>query len=153
MTSFNDYKHYYLNYVDRLLGIREQEFDCMTISPEERVLFFNYLLGTKTVLMIAFIESNFLTRSQMKSLRKFEEVDGIPSNIHQPLLSCFIYIRDCIAHNPKLILLPSGTNTSGFVRAINEGKFNYAKIDGASIIIDERAIQKLHLTIRGFFNI
>ncbi len=153
MISFEDYKHYYLHYVNRVLGVREQEFDCTESSEEEKELFFNYATGTKILLMVAFIESNFLTSSQMKRLRKFEVIDEIPNNIHQSLLSSFIYIRDCVAHNPRIVLLSSGHNTDEFLRIINEGKFKYAKIQDTNIIVNEGAIHYLHLTVRKFFEL
>ena len=153
MTPFEDYKHYYSRYIDSLLGIREQEFDCMDITNEEKKLFANYMTGTKISLMIAFIESNFINNRQMRDLRKFNEIEGIPNDIHQSLLSCFIYIRDCIAHNPRLILLSPGDNTDNFVRILNEGGFNFATIRGENITIDNSAIHHLHLTIRRFYNL
>jgi hypothetical protein len=103
--------------------------------------------------MIAFIESNFLSKSQMKSLRKFEEIGGIPNSINQYTLSCFIYLRDAIAHNPRVELLPSGCNTDAFVRAVNEHKFNFAKIEDPVIQIDDRAIHHLHLMVRKFYGL
>ncbi len=153
MISFEDYKYHYNNYINRVLGVREQEFDIMNLSEEDKKLFFNYVTGTKILLMVAFIESNFLTSSQMKKLRKFEIIDGIPNNIHQSFLSSFIYIRDCIAHNPRIELLPSGHNTDEFLRIINEGKFHFAKIQDTNIIINEGIIHHLHLTVRKFFGL
>lgn len=150
MIPFEDYKYYYNRYINCVLGVREQEFSIMNVSEEEKRNFFNYATGTKLLLMVAFIESNFLTSSQMKKLRKFEEIDGIPDNIHQSLLSSFIYIRDCIAHNPRIELLPSGQNTDEFLKIIEEG-FHFAEIQDTSIIIKEDAIHYLHLTIRKFF--
>lgn len=153
MIAFQEYKYYYNRYINSLLGVREQEFDTMDISEAEKRNFFNYATGTKVLLMVAFIESNFLTSSQMKKLRKFEEIEGIPDNIHQSLLSSFIYIRDCIAHNPRIELLPSGQNTDEFLKIINEGKFHFVKIQGTSIILNEDVIQHLHLTVRDFFEV
>ena len=130
-----------------------KKLDSMDITNEEKELFVSYMLGTKISLMIAFIESNFIDTTQMKVLRKFKKIEGIPSDIHQSLLSCFIYIRDCIAHNPKLILLSPGDNTDNFVRILNEGGFNFATIKGEEITIDSGAIHHLHLTIRRFYNL
>ena len=62
MINFEDYKKYYLRYIDRVLGLREQEFGCMGISENERILFSNYEIGTKVLLMISFIEANFLNK-------------------------------------------------------------------------------------------
>lgn len=150
--EFDDYKYFYLNFVDRLLGIREQEFDCMNITEEKKQSFFNYALGAKLLLMVAFIESNFLSKSQMKSLRKFEQIEGIPDSINQSILSCFIYIRDAIAHNPRVELLPPGYNTDAFVRAVDECNFHFAKIDNSTIKIEYNAIHCLHLMVRNFYN-
>ena len=153
MIQFEDYKYYYNNYINRVLGVREQEFSIMNLSEEDKKLFFNYATGTKILLMVAFIESNFLTPSKMKKLRKFERIDDIPNNIHQSLLSSFIYIRDCIAHNPRIELLPTGENPDKFIQIINEGKFNFAKIQDTNIIINEDVIHYLHLTVRKFFGL
>lgn len=151
MISFKDYIKYYLRYINSLLGIREQEYDTMEISQVEKDVYNNYLNGTKLLLMISFIESNFLTAIKMKSLRKFESIDDIPSAVHQQHLSCFIYIRDCIAHNPNMLLLPSGTNTDNFISSTSEGNFNYASIDGEKIILNSNSIHYLHLIIRELY--
>ena len=153
MTSFKDYKYYYNHYINSLLGVREQEFDSINLPEKDKKLFFNYATGTKILLMVAFIESNFLTSKKMKKLRKFEVIDDIPNNIHQSHLSAFIYIRDCIAHNPRIELLPSGHNTDQFLQMINEGKFHFAKIEDTKIIIKENVIQYLHLIVRDFFEL
>ena len=149
--TLEEYKVYYLKFVNCLLGIREQELGVMDLTEEEKQSYFNDSLGVKLLLMVAFIESNFLSKSQMKSLRNFREVEGIPSSINQKMLSCFIYLRDAIAHNPKVELLSPGSNTDAFVEAVNEHEFNLAKIEGSVIQIDNRAINRLHLMVKEFY--
>lgn len=151
MMTFNDYKKYYHRYINSVLGLREQEFDCMNITESERTLFSSYEVGTKVLLMVAFIESNFLNKAQLKSLRKFEEPDAISVGVNFTQLSCFVYIRDCMAHNPNMLLLPDGQNTIKFTGMVSAGRFNFATINKENITVLESSIHQLHLTIRKFY--
>lgn len=87
----------------------------------------------------------------MRSLRNFEETDSISDDINLTQLSCFIYIRDCIAHNPNILLLPEGNNTNSFIQTVSKGRFNFATIESREITIFDNSIHQLHLTIRKFY--
>lgn len=151
MISFEEYKHYYLNFISSVLGVREQELDVRGISDGEKNEFYNYSYGIKILYLVSFIESNFLTKQEFKQLRRFKLITDFNHNVNQEKLSCFIYIRDCVAHNPNLELLPSGTNTDAFIEKIEKGAFNYAQIRENKVLIQPRSIHSFHLMIRRFY--
>lgn len=153
MISFKEYKKYYLNYVDRLLGIREQELDVMAVSDVERRMYFNYVEGTRILLLVTFIETNFLEREQVRSLRNFENDDSIATGIIQSELSCFYYVRDCVGHNPKMELFDSGGNTVAFLAECNANRFSCVEIVNNAINITPEAVKKLHMMIRTFYEV
>jgi hypothetical protein len=108
-----------------------------------------YRSGLIVLALISFIESNFLSKQQIKDLRNFKTVIGIPPSIDQTHLSCYLYLRDCYAHNPFSELLPSGVNTSGFIQAINSHNFEFASVTGNTVVIENT--HELKLLVLRFF--
>ena len=152
MVSFEEYKHHYLNFISSILGIREQELDIRGISDGEKNEFYNYSYGIKILYLVSFIESNFLTKQEFKQLRRFELIPNFDHNIQQRKLSCFIYIRDCVAHSPSIKLLPKGINTDAFIEIVEKGAFGYAQIIENKVLIDSRSIHTFYLMIRKLYN-
>ena len=146
MMTFEEYKRYYWNLTNFVLGGNEANLSIKELSLAEKSNCFNNLYGLTILALITFIESNFLTKRELRSLRNFEETNSIPSEIHQSHLSCFIYIRDCFAHNPSAYLLPPATNTEGFLSVI--GNFSGADVFDDRILIKPNSIHQLHLIIR-----
>ena len=108
--------------------------------------------GLIVLTLVSFIESNFLTKPDLKLLRQFQPpTTAIAPSINITHLSCFIYLRDCFAHDPNAVLLGAGTNTSSFCAAVFSGAFPWATISGQSITVVPNGIHELHLNVLRFF--
>ena len=108
--------------------------------------------GLIVLSLVSFIESNFLTKPTLKLLRQFHApTTPIPASVNPKHLSCFIYLRDCFAHNPNAVLLGTGANTTSFITAISDGSFSWATFTGKSISIVPDGVHELHLNVLRFF--
>jgi hypothetical protein len=108
--------------------------------------------GLIVLALVSFIESNFLTKTDLKLLRQFQAPSTvIPPSVNTAHLSSFIYLRDCFAHNPDAVLLGAGTNTSAFSTAVASGAFPWATISGKSITVIPTGIHQLHLNVLRLF--
>ena len=149
--SVEDYRQYYLDLKQGVLAGNHAHFKItMELDNPKNIIYKNYQRGLTVLALISLIESNFITKMQLKALRKFEEVSTLNSKINQEHLSCYIYIRDCYAHNPFSKLLPEGTNTNKFIEAINSGNFPFAQIQEDNISIVDT--HQLHLLVLRFYN-
>lgn len=125
----------------------------MSVSDAERKMYFNCAEGTRILLLVAFVETNFLDREQVRSLRKFENVDSIAAGIKQSELSCFYYVRDCAGHNPKMELFGPSRNTDAFLAECNSNRFRCVEILNNAINVRPEAVRRLHMMIRAFYRV
>jgi len=148
--SVEDYRRYYLDLTQGILAGNHAHFQItMEHNDPKKIIYKNYQSGLIVLALISLIESNFLTKPQIKALRKFEEVPNLNSAINQKYLSCYIYLRDCYAHNPFSKLLPSGTNTDKFKETINSNNFPFAEIQEDNVSILDT--HQLHLLVLRFY--
>ncbi len=149
--SVEDYRRYYLDLTQGILAGNHAHFQItMAHDDPKRIIYKNYQCGLTVLALISLIESNFITKPQLKALRKFEEVPTLNSAINQEHLSCYIYLRDCYSHNPFSKLLPTGTNTDNFIAKINSNNFPFAQIQGDNVSIVDT--HQLHLLVLMFYN-
>ena len=151
MIPFTEYKQYYQLLTAGILGGNEGNLAIMQASNIDVSQFTNYRSGLIILSLVAFTESNFFEKSDFKLLRNFDTVENFPIGVHQLHLSCYIYIRDCFAHNPKAVMFSGGRNTEGFKLAVNSGQFNAASITGNEIKINESCEHSLHMIIRALY--
>lgn len=157
--TLDEYKSLHQDLKLGVLCTNHSHFDALDKLNSERNIkkYNNYRAGILIFSLVSFIESNFLDSKKMKSLRKFEYVVGLPSGVNQKHLSCFIYIRDCVAHNmfPKLFV--SNTNsgaghTQKFIDSTNNGDFPFVTVSGGDIILGN-SLNDLHLIVLDFFDV
>lgn len=139
-----DYRRYHLDLQGGVLAGNPTHFQLTETSEIDIKRYDNYRRGLIVLALVSFIESNFI-QNDIKNLRKFQPITSINPLVNQTHLSCYIYMRDCFAHNPLSILLPTGNNTASFVNAVHTGYFPYASILGQSIFIKET--HPLHLIV------
>lgn len=146
----DEFNRYYLDLTLGALGGNSAHFQ-ITCEDDDSIKkeHDKYRRGLIVLALMSFIESNFLNKQQIKDLRTFKTVIGIPSSINQTHLSCYLYLRDCYAHNPFSELLPSGQNTSGFMQAISSSNFAFANIVGNNVVIENT--HELKLLVLRFF--
>jgi hypothetical protein len=112
----------------------------------------NWKNGLCILALVAFIEANFLSSIQIKLLRKFQApLPQLPQAVNLTHLSCFIYMRDCFAHDPNGLLFPGQQNTNNFLAAISGGKFAWAAQSSQKISVVPNGIHELHLIILRLF--
>ena len=125
--TIDEYKVYYIDFVQDILGpaVKRANGDLkLQADPARQARYENLKNGLLILGMVSFIESNFLQRAQIKSLRKFEPcLPPLPAKVNATHVSCYLYIRDCVAHDPSAKLLPPGLNTTGFCAAVNSCAF------------------------------
>jgi hypothetical protein len=154
--TLSDYSFWYIRFLLTAIGPavrREAANDFKLASdPALQADFENKKNGLMVLGLVSIIESNFLTKPDLKALRKFRMPSvALPASVNQSHLSCFIYLRDCFAHNPSGKLLRSGRNTSSFCSAVSSGTFPLAAIAGQDVTIAPRATHELHLNILRFY--
>jgi hypothetical protein len=150
VMSVEEFRRYYLDLTLGALGGNHAHFQ-ITCGDDDSIKkeHDKYRRGLVVLALISFIESNFLNKQQIKDIRNFKTVAGISSSINQTHLSCYLYLRDCYAHNPFSELLSSGLNTSGFIQAINSNNFEFANIIGNNVVIENT--HELKLLVLRFF--
>ncbi len=127
----DDYRRYYIDLTQGVIAGNYAHFQItMEKDDPKREVYENYQRGLTVLALVSLIESNFLDRVKMKALRKFETVPDFNTAINQEHLSCYIYLRDCYAHNPFSRLLNSGSNTEKFKSTINSNNFPFSVCSG-----------------------
>jgi hypothetical protein len=146
-----DYRKYYLDLTQGVMSSHSGHFQ-ITLEKDDpkKITYQNYQRGLTILALISLIESNFLTKPQVRALRKFEVVPDLNNSINQEHLSCFIYLRDCYAHNPFSKLLPAGGNTDKFREALNSDNFPFAQIQEDDVHILNT--HELHLLVLRFYD-
>jgi len=146
----NDYRGYYLDLTLGIIAGNHAHFQ-ITMEPDDpkKVIYKNYQRGLTVLALVSLIESNFLNKKEMRALRKFEAVPDLNSTINQDHLSCYIYLRDCYAHNPFSKLLTLGTNTDKFKATLNSNNFPFARIEENNVYIVDT--HELHLLVLRFY--
>lgn len=152
----SEYAEYYLGFLLTTIGSsvkREANNDSgLKNNIAQQMTYENKKNALLILSLVSFIESNFITKADFKLLRQFKTPSVLPPiSINCINLSCFIYLRDCFAHNPDGVLLGSGVNTTNFCNSISTGVFPFATISGQSITIDPKGIPELHLYILRFY--
>lgn len=153
--TVEEYKRFYVDFVLTILNpavAQEVSNDPVLRSNPARQAEYQNLVGGLVILaLVSFVESNFLSTAQLKSLRNFAGcAPPLPSKVNLTHLSCFVYIRDCFAHDPSGQLLSGGTNTTQFLAALQSGAFPWASIAGSTVSLTG-ASHELHLMILRFF--
>lgn len=149
--NLNEYNEYYRSYIDTALAYNELD-ECIYEYDEKREVYVNYIYAIKVMLLIAVIENNFTGKSGLRDLRNFKTVSGLKV-IHQSILSCFVYVRDCIGHNVSLEMFETdGANDKQFRKCIENKECPYIRLDGNKILLDHGCIHYLHLMILGLYN-
>lgn len=152
----SEYAKYYTEFIATTLKSaieREANIDTkLRGNPALRSDLENKKNGLIVLALVAFIESNFLSKPDLRLLRSYQlPTASLPASINPIHLSSFIYLRDCFAHNPSGVLLSPGTNTTSFCSAVSNGGFPWAQINGQSVIIDPAGFHELHLQVLRFF--
>lgn len=154
--NITEYSNWYIRFLLTAIGPavqREAANDPkLTTDSIMKADFENKKNGLMVLALVSIIESNFLTKSDLKALRNFNPPSTtIPTSVNQAHLSGFIYLRDCFAHNPSGKILGSGQNTTSFCSAVASDTFPWATIVGHDMIIDPKSIHELHLNILRFY--
>ena len=151
-----EYATYYIHFIVTILGpsVNREAHNNLGLQADLvlQADLENKKNGLVVLTLVSFIESNFLTKADLKLLRQFQApTTPLPSAVNAAPLSSFIYLRDCFAHNPSGVLLGAGTNTSSFCAAVASGAFPWAIISGKSITVVPTGIHELHLNVLRFF--
>jgi hypothetical protein len=154
--TIQEYSAYYTDFLVTTLGPavkREADSDIGLKNDQARqVDLENKKNGLIVLLLVAFIESNFLKKPVLTELRQFKAPKtGIPNSVDPLHLSCFVYLRDCFAHDPQAVLLPGGQNTTDIKNAVSKGLFPWVTISGSSIKVGSEGILALHHIVLRFF--
>jgi hypothetical protein len=150
-----EYSRFYVDFIVTILGPsvkREANCDLKLQSDLKRQAEYeNQKNGLVVLALVSFIESNFLQKADLKQLRQFQAPQTVlPPTVNAAHLSCFIFLRDCFAHNPAAVLLGPGTNTSAFTAAVTTGTFPWASVAGQSVTVDSAGLHELHLIVLRF---
>lgn len=143
------YRKYYLDLILGTLGGNQTHFDLTDETGEASARSTLYRGGLKVLALVSLIEANFLSKKDLKAIRNFGKPTNIPSGVNRIHLSCYTYIRDCFAHNPEAKLLTPGSNTTGFLLAIQSGQFPYCSVSNDQV--RETNTHELHLIVLRFF--
>lgn len=154
--TIEEYRNWYIRFLITTIGpsVKREANNDQKLASDQLMLtdFENKKNGIMILLLVSILESNFLTREDLRNLRNFEtSTTVLPISINQHHLSCFIYLRDCFAHNPSGIALNDGNNTRCFRLALESGTFNLATILDNHIKINPNAIHEMHLNILRLF--
>ena len=146
VMTLSEYRRYYLDLTLGILGGNHAHFSItMPDDSTQKAEYDNYRRGLTVLALVSLAESNLITEADFKALRKFEPTAIVPSTVNQTHLSGFIYLRDCVAHNPATTLLSGGKNTEAFLSAVASGQFPFATVSGSSLSIGNT--HELHLIV------
>jgi hypothetical protein len=148
MTSTH-YRAYYLDLILGTLGGNRSHFTITDDIGEAAVRSARYRRGLVVLALVSLIEANFLSKHELRAIRNFEASSSLPPSVDQTHLACYVYIRDCFAHNPEAHLLPQGGNTTGFQKAVQSGGFSFASLLGTRVLVNDT--HQLHLIVLRFF--
>jgi hypothetical protein len=147
--TVEEYRSFYLDLTLGALGGNRAHFEITDEKGPRRVAYDSYRQGLVTLALVSLLESRFLTRGQIRCLRTFSPVADLPRNIDQVQLSCFLYVRDCFAHNPFGEIFEAGRNTLVFEEYVRDGKFPHLKLSQNKIKSVNN--HELHLIILRFY--
>ena len=133
--TINEFNDYYLNLKLGVLGGNHGHFDSVNAGLETLEKSKRYRMGLMVLAVVSLIEANFLNKQDLRTIRNFEISSNVPATVNSTHLACYIYIRDCFAHNPEAMLLPEGKNTNGFLSAVGRGEFPYGSISDNKVIV------------------
>lgn len=144
--DLNEYKQYYKQFVETAIQYNENDAPFHKYDVKKDV-FCNYLDAIRIMLLLAVIEKNLISKTAFRNLRGFKDVEQL-KEFHPKLLSCFLYIRDCIGHDVELKVFPSDKDKDrAFKQIVSSGNFGFATLDGDSIILRNQPVWWLHQTI------
>jgi hypothetical protein len=147
--TLTHYRVYYLDLILGTLGGNRAHFTITDETGEAAARSAKYRSGLVVLALVSLIEANFLSKQDLKTIRNFGVPPTLPRSVNPTHLACYIYIRDCFAHNPEAHLLPSGTNTSGFLSALQSGNFLFGSVLGTQVVVNNT--HELHLIVLRFF--
>ena len=143
------YNAYYLNLILGTLGGNHAHFAMTDETGEATVRSAQYRSGLVVLALVSLIEANFLSKQTLKTIRNFGAPTSLPASVDPTHLACYAYVRDCFAHNPEAHLLPHGINTTGFLSAVQSGRFPFACLSGTRVLVNNT--HQLHLIVLRFF--
>lgn len=143
------YRAYYHDLILGTLGGNRTHFAITDETGEAAVRSAQYRRGLVVLALVSLIEANFLSKQDLKTIRNFGALLSLPPSVDPTHLACYAYIRDCFAHNPEAHLLPQGSNTTGFLSAVQSGYFPFADLSGTQVVVNDT--NKLHLIVLRFF--
>lgn len=143
------YRAYYLDLILGTLGGNHAHFAITDETGESAVRSARYRSGLVVLALVSLIEANFLSRQDLKTVRNFGAPPSLPLSINPTHLACYVYVRDCFAHNPEAPLLTPGSNTTGFQTAVQSGCFPFAGLSGTQVVVNDT--HQLHLMVLRFF--
>lgn len=144
--TLSEYRRYYLDLTLGILGGNHAHFSItMPDHTTKKREYDNYRRGLIVLALVSLAESNLITKADFKALRKFQSAVAVPSSVNQTHLSGFIYLRDCVAHNPATTVLSGGSNTAAFLAVVASGHFPFANLSTATLSIKDT--HELHLIV------
>lgn len=147
--TLEHYRAYYLDILLGTLGGNRAHFSITDETGEAAERSAKYRRGLMVLALISLIEANFLSKAELKEIRKFGVPSSLPQGLNPTHLACFTYVRDCFAHNPDALLLPPGQNTTSFLNALQSGGFPFCEISGNQVVVKDT--HELHLIVLRFF--
>jgi hypothetical protein len=148
-VTHSEYLSFYLDMRLGALGGNHAYFEITDPSGNKVATALRQRSGLMVLVLVSIIESNFLSKAQLRLLRNFEAPQMLPSSVDPLHLSCYIYIRDCVAHNPKRVMLPPGRNTDRFLSAVTSGAFPFARVTHSEVTVEDS--HELHRIILRLF--
>lgn len=148
MTPAN-YRAYYLDLILGTLGSNRAHFAITDETGDATARSVRYRSGLTVLALVSLMEANFLSKQELKAIRNFGTLSTLPPRVDPAHLSCYVYIRDCFAHNPEAPLLPPGNNTAGFLAAVQSGRFPFGSALGTQVVVNDT--HPLHLIVLRFF--
>jgi hypothetical protein len=143
------YRAYYLDLILGTLGGNRAHFAIADEAGEAVVRSARYRSGLVVLALVSLVEANFLSKGDLKTIRNFGAPHSLPPSVDPTHLACYAYVRDCFAHNPEAHLLPEGNNTTGFLSAVQSGRFLFASLSGTQVVVNDT--HPLHLIVLRFF--
>jgi hypothetical protein len=147
--TLGHYRAYYLDLILGTLGGNHAHFAITDETGEASVRATHYRRGLVVLALVSLIEANFLSKQDLRVIRKFGALPSLPPSVDSNHLACYAYIRDCFAHNPEAYLLPQGSNTTGFLSAVQSGRFPFAGLSGDQVVVNDT--HQLNLIVLRFF--
>jgi hypothetical protein len=147
--SVDEYRTYYLDLVLGTLGGNHSHFEITDETGVASQQSNRYRNGLVVLALVSLLEANFFSPQDVRCLRNFGVPAGFPANVDATHVACYLYIRDCFAHNPKGVLLSRGNNTSAFLGAVQSGRFTFTHVVGNEIYATDT--HNLHLIVLRFF--